>query len=85
MQVNFNLCLCSYTFIYKNVSNLDKLQNKLVKYMLGLSPLCRTTPLLKTLEKNRISHDVDKNNLNMFHNIMKTHSGASTFYINVET
>ena len=49
--------------------------------MLGLSPLCRTTPILKALEINLISHVVDKNSLNMFHNVMKTHSGARTFYM----
>ena len=65
----------------KNRVELDRLQSKLVKCLVGLNPMYRSTPLLKALDMKNIPHTVDINTLNMFHNVMKTHSGARTFYL----
>ena len=81
LHVNLTFACESMYLSKKNRVELDRLQSKLVKCLVGLNPMYRTTPLLKALDMKNIPHTVDINTLNMFHNVMKTHSGARTFYL----
>ena len=56
------------------------MQGKFIKYIAGLGPMYRTTPLLKALNLQNISHVIDMNNLCLLKNVMKCNSGARKFY-----
>ena len=62
-----------------NKKDLHKLQGKFIKCIVGLGPMYRTTPLLKALNLQNISHVIDMNNLCLLKNLMTCNSGASKF------
>ena len=64
----------------KNRKELDKLQGKLKKSIVGLNSRYRTSPLLNALNINSISDVIDFNNVCLLNNIIKTESGARKFY-----
>ena len=59
---------------------MDKLQGKLIKCIVGLGPRHKTSHLIQALNVNSISRLTDFNSLSLFHNIMKSYSGARKFY-----
>ena len=64
----------------RNKYELDKLQGKLIKCIVGLGPRHKTSHLIQALNVNSISRLTDFNSLSLFHNIMKSYSGARKFY-----
>ena len=65
----------------ENIKDLDKLQGKLVKCIVGLSSRYRTTPLLQALKLQKISNVVELNTLQLFNTIFQSHSAARSFYL----
>ena len=60
---------------------LDKLQGKLVKCIVGLGPKYRTTPLLDAVRLKKMSHIINANSLSLLNNILRTDSAAKRFNI----
>ena len=63
----------------KHKNELNKIQAKLIKCIVGLGPKYRTSPLFKALNLHKISMYIDLNTLSLYHNIMRTHSAARNF------
>ena len=59
--------------------DLDKVQAKFVKCIIGIGQMYKTTPLLEALNMHAISKVVDVNSISLLNNIMKSHSAARTF------
>ena len=71
------------TAIYLNkkcIYEMDKLQGKLIKTVLGLSKFCYTTPLLKALRVKPISQVINMFSLNLFRSCIMSNSSTSSFY-----
>ena len=62
---------------------LDKLQAKLVKCIVGIGPKYHTTALLDALCINKISLQIDINSMFLLRNIIHNHTGASKFYLSM--
>ena len=62
-------------------SKLDKIQSKLLKTVLGISPYCRSKPLLKALNVHHISDKIDVNCIMLLHRIMQGQSAAKEFNV----
>ena len=60
---------------------LDKLQGKLVKCIVGLGPKYQTTPLLDAVRLKKMSHIINANSLSLLNNILRTDSAAKKFNI----
>ena len=72
---------CESMYISKqNINELDKLQAKFIKCLVGIGSSYKTTPLLKALKIHNISDVINLNSLVLFKNIMKHPSAASGFY-----
>ena len=67
----------------KSVDELDKIQSKLLKSVLGLKSYCRTTPVLNALKMNKISTTVEIDELNLLRTMLHSTSRASIFYKHV--
>ena len=76
----------------ENLKDLDNLQGKLVKCIVGLSSRYRTTPLLQALKLQKISNVLELNTLQLFNTIFHSavfsfsyfsfsHSAARSFYL----
>ena len=61
-------------------NELDKLQAKLVKCIVGVGQQFRTTPLLQALKMVNISQIIDINNLFLLKNVLYSNSAATSFY-----
>jgi hypothetical protein len=70
------------TMLLKKVhrDDLDKLQAKLIKSIVGIGPKYRSTPLLEALKVTKISRVIDVNNLFLLKRILCNKSGAALFY-----
>ena len=63
-------------------NRLNKIQAKLIKCIVGLSPNYRTTPLFNALKVHPASDIIDMNNIRLLHNIMSASSSAARrFYL----
>ena len=62
-------------------NRLNKIQAKLIKCIVGLSPNYRTTPLFNALKVHPASDIIDMNNIRLLHNIMSNSSAARRFYL----
>ena len=62
---------------------LDKLQAKLIKCIVGIGPKYHTTALLDALCINKISLQTDINSMFLLRNIIHNHTGASKFYLSM--
>ena len=60
-------------------NRLNKIQAKLIKCIVGLSPNYRTTPLFNALKVHPASDIIDMNNIRLLHNIMSNSSAARRF------
>ena len=65
----------------RNLRELNKVQAKLIKCMVGIGEKYRTTPLLQTLYLNNMSNVIEYNTVVLYQNIMKSNSAARKFYI----
>ena len=83
---------CSKTLLYgceaiyineTDKCQLDKLQAKLVKCIVGIGPKYHTTALLDALCINKISLQIDINSMFLLRNIIHNHTGASKFYLSM--
>ena len=63
-----------------DMSNMEKLQAKLIKCALCLGKFCYTSPLLKALRINRISQICDNNALNLLKRVMYDDSRGKQLY-----
>ena len=71
---------CESVYLSKqNQNDINKLQTKLLKYMIGIGPSYRTTVLLDALKTQKVSDIIDCNNLVLFNNILGTCSAARSF------
>ena len=71
---------CESMYISKqNIKELDKLQAKFIKCLVGIGSSYKTTPLLKALKIHNISNVINLNSLVLFKNIMKHPSAARRF------
>ena len=61
----------------KNEYELDKLQGKLIKCIVGLLPRHKTSHLIQVLNVKSISRLTDFSNLNLFHKIMTSYNSAA--------
>ena len=62
-------------------AELDKLQGKLVKCIVGLGPKYQRTPLLDAVRLKKMSHIINANSLSLLNNILRTDSAAKKFNI----
>jgi hypothetical protein len=65
----------------KDLNEIDKLQGKLIKCIVGIGKRYRTTPLLNALNISNISNVIEFSTLQLMNNIMKHQSAARTFYL----
>ena len=71
---------CESVYLSKqNQNDINKLQAKLLKYMIGIGSSFRTTVLLDALKTQKASDIIDCNNLVLFNNILGTCSAARSF------
>ena len=63
----------------KSKGEMDKLQAKLLKCIVGIGPNYRTTPLLEALYVQKVSRIVDFNTLMLFRHILHDTSAARVF------
>ena len=63
-----------------DMSNMEKLQARLIKCALCLGKFCYTSPLLKALRINRISQICDNNALNLLKRVMYDDSRGKQLY-----
>jgi hypothetical protein len=71
-----------------NMSEMDKLQAKLIKYALGFNKYYRSTPLTNAMNINKVSHLRDLYSLDLLKSMFYSTSSASIFYstmINIQT
>ena len=71
------------TAIYLNkkcINEMDKLQGKLIKTVLGLSKFRYTTPLMKALRVKPISQVINMFSMNLFRSCIMSNSSTSSFY-----
>lgn len=77
---------CEAVSLWKqNVRDLDKLQGKLVKCLIGIGWTYRSTPLLKALSIKKMNNIVFMQNINLLRNILKNSSAArnlNLYFIN---
>ena len=66
-------------------NHLSKIQAKLIKCIVGLSPNYRTTPLFNSLKVHSASDIIDMNNIRLLHNIMSNSSAARRFSFSSES
>ena len=64
-----------------NKQDIDKLQTKLLKCIVGLKPLYKTTKLLQALKVNKASVLIDFGNISLLNNILQMKSAARDFYL----
>ena len=64
-----------------NKQDIDKLQAKLLKCIVGLRPFYKTTKLLQALKVNKASVLIDFGNISLLNNILQTKSAARDFYL----
>ena len=64
-----------------NKEELDKIQARLLKCIIGIGPRHKTSPLLKALNMFNISEHIDINCLLLLNKIMGSHSAAHTFIL----
>ena len=61
---------CEYIYLSKqNQNDINKLQAKLLKYMIGIGSSYRTTVLLDALKTQKVSDIIDCNNLVLFNTL----------------
>ena len=71
---------CEFVHINdRNRQDLNKVQGKLVKCLIGLGRQYRITYLLQELNMHKITHIIDMNSIRLLHNIKKTLSAAQSF------
>ena len=71
---------CESVYLSKqNQNDINKLQAKLLKYMIGIGSSYKTTVLLDSLQTQRVSDIIDCNNLVLFNYILGTCSAARSF------
>ena len=71
---------CESVYLSKqNLNDINKLQAKLLKCMIGIGPSYRTTVLLDALKTQKVSDIIDCNNLVLFNNLLGTCSAARSF------
>ena len=66
-----------------NIEELDKIQARLLKCIIGIGPRHKTSPLLKALKMFNISEHIDINCLLLLNKMMWSHSAARTFNLNM--
>ena len=64
-----------------NKEELEKIQARLLKCIIGIGPRHKTSPLLKALNMFNISEHIDINCLLLLNKIMGSHSAARTFIL----
>ena len=73
---------CNAIYLNKgNKQDIDKLQAKLLKCIVGLKPFYKTTKLLQALKVNKASVLIDFGNISLLNNILQTKSAARDFYL----
>ena len=73
---------CEAIYLKKShLRELNKVQAKLIKCMVGIGEKYRTTPLLQALYLNNMSNVIEYNTVVLYQNIMKSNSAARKFYI----
>ena len=73
---------CNAIYFNKgNKQDIDKLQAKLLKCIVGLKPFYKTTKLLQTLKVIKASLLIDFGNISLLNNILQTKSAARDFYL----
>ena len=78
-----SILLCGFEAMFLKPchrNELDKLQAKLVKCIVGIGQQFRTTPLLQALKMVNISQIIDINNLFLIKNVLYSNSAATSFY-----
>ena len=74
---NVLLYACESIFLSKQrKQDLDKLQARLIKCIIGIGPSHKTTPLLQALKIQNISDAIDYNNIVLLRNIICASSAA---------
>ena len=68
------------TLTKKSRVELEKVQGKLLKSALGVSKFCRTTPLLKAMDIQRIDDIISSQQLSLMKTILSNNSRANLFY-----
>ena len=66
-----------------NLSDLDKIQSKLMKASLGLPSCCRTTPLLQALNVKPVSSTIMMSSLRLLKSCLFSTSLTRKFYTNI--
>jgi hypothetical protein len=64
----------------KNLSDMVKLQSRLIKTSLGLKKYLRSTPLLSALYISNIDSTINAQNLQLFNSVMGNSARARKFY-----
>ena len=73
---------CEAIYLKKShLRELNKVQAKLIKCMVGIGEKYRTTPLLQALYLNNRSNVIEYNTVVLYQNIIKSNSAARKFYI----
>ena len=67
----------------RNMVDLDTLQARLIKRILGIGGTYRTTALLQALNVQKMCNIIDFNNVLLFRNIMNNNSAARIFNMNL--
>ena len=67
----------------RNIMDLDKLQARLIKRIVGIGATYRTTALLQALKVQKKCNIIDFNNVLLFRNIMNNNSAAKIFNMNL--
>ena len=66
-----------------DVKDLDKIQGKLIKSIVGIGVHYHTTPLLQALQILSVSATIDLSTVCLLYNIMKGNSAAKSFYLSL--
>jgi exonuclease III len=76
------LYACETMYLTKtNRTDLDKIQSKLIKRIVGIGPNYLTTPLLDALRMANMSALIDVNTMFLYRNIISNMSAATSFYM----
>ena len=70
-------------FTRSSVTELDKVQAKLLKSVLGLPKYCHNTPLLQALKVKKIDNILQVQQLSLLRNALLNISKARTFYLHM--
>ena len=75
---------CNALYLKKtDLNDIEKLQAKLVKCILGLKPFYKSTKLLQALKLNKCINLIECDNISLLNRIMNSNSAAREFYLYV--